>query len=136
MLLDLTDIRAKIARAQEHRQAIKDEIGAYFNRHPYGVTTQANADYTRYSILFRVNEPPPLQRWSLMFADCLTNLRTALDYLIYAIACHEAAPNPPRDSNYGFPITDSPENFGKALNVGRLGDISTTVRAAIERVQP
>lgn len=137
MNLDLTHVRAKLARAQEHRQAIKNEIGTWIDRAPYSVTTEANADCTRYSIILRVNEPATLQRWTLMFSDCLNNIRAALDYLVYAIACREAAPNPPSDEGtLAFPITDCSTKFNEAVSRRRLGNISAPVRAAIERVQP
>lgn len=136
-MLDLTSVRAKLARAQEHAQTIKNEVRSWADRSPYSVIPQANAECTRYSLVLRVNEPPPLQRWTLMVGDCFNNLRASLDHLVYAIAVHEAAPKPP--SNEGrlrFPITNQRAYFDSEVAGGRLGTISDPVRAAIEDVQP
>jgi hypothetical protein len=107
------------------------------DRHPYSITQQANADSTRYSLFLRENEVAPFQRWTLIIADCLNNLRSALDHLIYAIAIHEAGTEPPPyEHSLGFPITDSRAEFDDAIRRGRLGAISETVRAGIELFQP
>ena len=138
MNLDLSSVRAKLARSQEHAQAIKNELRSWKDRSPYSVITHANAECTRYSVILRINEAAPFQRWTLMFADCLSNLRAALDHLVYAIAVHEAAPNPPADEGkLMFPIADSTANFNDLImKQRRLGNISDPVRTAIEAVQP
>jgi hypothetical protein len=136
--LDLTSVRAKLVRSQEHIQTVKDETLAWTERHPYSLLQEANSDSTRYSLVLRVNEPPPFQRWSLIIADALSNLRNALDHLVYAIAVHEAAPNPPtHEGRLQFPIADDKIRFDKSVNDGNcLGTISDPVRKAIEAAQP
>jgi len=137
MSLDLSSVRAKLARSQEHIQALKNEVRPWMDRRPYSVVQKANADFTRYSVVIRINEPPLFQRWSLIFADALHNLRNALDHLVYAIACHEAAANPPtKEGKLRFPITNRRANFDGELSRGSLGDISEPVRTAIELAQP
>ena len=136
-MLDLTSVRAKLVRAQEHAQTIKNEILAWTERSPYSLTNEVNADSNRYSIFVHINEPPPLQRWSLMVADCISNLRAALDHLVYSIAVKEATPNTPvGEDKLLFPITDSRMKFDEAVKGGRLGMISEPIRAAIESFQP
>jgi hypothetical protein len=135
--LDLSSVRAKLARSQEHAQALKNEVRAWMDRRPYSVVQKANADSSRYSIVIRINEPALFQRWSLIFADALNSLRNALDHLVYAIACHEAAPNlPAKEGKLRFPITNSRTNFDGELSRGSLGNISDPVRTAIELAQP
>ncbi len=137
-MLDLTAVRAKLMRSAEHSEAIKNEIRAWIDRRPYNLVTKRNPDCTRFGLVVRINEEPPLLRWSLMFADYINNLRTCLDYLVYTIASHESAPDPPaHESELMFPITDCPANFEHAVNKRmRLGTISDRVRTAIESVQP
>jgi hypothetical protein len=106
-------------------------------RHPYSILQQPNSDNTRYSLILRVNEPAPFQRWSLMIGDCLNNLRASLDHLIYTVAAHESSPEFPRyERALQFPITDSRPEFDKAVERRQLGEISEPVRACIERMQP
>lgn len=137
MNLDLTSVRAKLARAQEHAQALDHELKFWIERKPYSLTEHVNPDSTRYSLVLRENERPPLQRWTLMAADCLNNLRSALDYLVYTIAVFESGINPPPDEGtLAFPITDCRANFDEAIRKGRLGKISEPVRAAVEGLQP
>lgn len=138
MALDLTGVRAKLQRSQEHFQTLKEEMRSWMDRHPYSVLQKVNGDGSRYSLILRVDELPPLQRWTLIFADCINNMRCALDYLVYAIAVHEAAPNPPsNEKDLLFPIVDSRANFDKAVtDQRRLGKISDSVRTAIEKFQP
>lgn len=137
MLLDLTNVRAKLARAQEHAQTFDNEIKSWVDRKPYSLTEQANADSTRYSLILRENEPAPFQRWTLMLADCLNNLRAALDYLVYTIAVFEYGSSPPPyEGRLMFPITDCRTKFDEAVSQWRLGQISEPVRAIFESLQP
>jgi hypothetical protein len=57
---------------------------------------------------------------------------------VYAIACHEAAPNAPRyEGKTQFPITRDKGEFDDAITRRmQLGAISDPVRAEIERYQP
>src|SRR2546423_118876 len=100
MTLDLSSVRAKLTRSQEHAQAVKNEAQAWTDRHPYTLIEKTNSDYTRFSLILRVNEAPPIQRWSLMVADCISNLRTALDHLVYAIAIHESGSTAPMHEKF------------------------------------
>jgi hypothetical protein len=137
LILDLSSVRAKLARAQEHAQTVKSEIAAYMGRSPYAIVKHANIEQTRYSIILRVNEPAPLLRWSLIVADCLNNLRSALDHLIYTIALLESSPNPPAyEGKLAFPIADCREKFDEAVSQRKLGDLSLEIREVISDMQP
>jgi hypothetical protein len=136
--LDLTSVRAKLARSQEHIEAIKNEVLPWTDRHPYSLLQECNADCTRYSLILRINEPPPIQRWSLMVADAFHNLRTALDHLVFAIAMHQSGTSsPPCENRLQFPIADDRKRFDRAVDDGSyLGMIRDPIRAAIEAAQP
>ncbi len=138
MNLDLTAVRAKLSRSQEHVQSAQRECRAWIDRHPYSLTKQVNDDSTRYSIFLRENEPAPLLRWTLMVGDCLNNLRSALDYLVYAVAIADTGKNPPLfEKKLQFPITSSRSEFDEV--VGRrkqLGEISNPVMMVFESLQP
>jgi hypothetical protein len=136
-MLDLSSVRAKLSRSQENAQALKNEVKSWHDRNPYSVMQEANSDSTRYSVIIRINEPAQFQRWSLIFADAINNLRSSLDHLVYAIASYESAPHPPaNESKLGFPIADCRANFDSQVSRGCLGTVSDPVRAAIEAAQP
>jgi hypothetical protein len=137
MALDLTSVRAKLARAQEHTQTLKNEISAWHDRNPYSVLQKIEPDGSRYSLIMRINEAAPVQRWTLITADAVNNMRCALDNFVYAVASHEAAPNPPGyEGSLAFPIADDRSNFDEATGKRRLGSISQSIQAAIESFQP
>jgi hypothetical protein len=107
------------------------------DRHPYSLLQKVNSDSSRYSLILRINEPPPFQRWTLIAADCINNMRSALDYLIYAIARYEAGSQSPSDEDkLAFPISDDRSRFDQAVSNGKLGKISDPISTVIESLQP
>jgi hypothetical protein len=71
MAVDLSSVRAKLTHSAKHAQSVWDEISTWMERNPYSILQNVNSDSTRYSLIIRVNEQPPLYRWSLMIADCV-----------------------------------------------------------------
>jgi hypothetical protein len=70
-----------------------------------------------------------------MCGDCVHNLRSALDSLIYGIAIHETGVNPPADEKVlQFPIVSSPDKL--AGQKYRIASLSPAVQFAIEKYQP
>lgn len=136
MTIQTDSIEAKLQHAEGYLDAIKDEVQSWMNNDPYSVARQTNSDFTRYSLVLRVNKEPSLERWSLTVGDIVHNLRCALDHHIYAIAIHESGQNPPPGGNgLMFPICDSAANF-RDQSKRRLSTLSSGVRAAIETIQP
>lgn len=135
MAIDSNTVRAKLARSQEHAQTINDEIISWIKRSPYHIVNTHQPDGSRYSIVLRITEPPPLLRWSLIAGDCINNMRSALDHLIYCIA--RESPNFSSDEDtLAFPITDKGENFDNAVLRGKLKGIDGKVIAVIKSFQP
>ncbi len=136
MSVDLSSVNAKLRRAEEHAQAVKDEVRAWMDTNPYSVSKEPNADFTRYSLILHVSKEPLLERWGLMIGDSIHCLRCVLDHLVYAIAIHESGQNPPPDADsLQFPIADSADNFARDSR-RRLKPLSNPVRAVIESLQP
>ncbi|MFZ0913519.1 MAG: hypothetical protein WBQ76_10090 [Candidatus Korobacteraceae bacterium] len=135
MALDLTGVNAKVSRAKEHTQSVKDEVAAWMNTRPCSLTPKANADFTRWALIISVPKTADLVRWTLIVGDTINNLRSALDHLIYAIAVHESGSNPPPDEKrLAFPICDTPGEFKDAAK--RIKSLTPDVRAVVESVQP
>jgi hypothetical protein len=134
-------VDAKLARSLEHAQAFEREIDAWFDQHSYSLISESNPDHTRHAIIAKLNperRPPDFQRLSLIFADAIHNLRSALDHLVFAIAERQITPWPPPDKvlkSLSFIIADDPAQWS-ADSGRKLKLLHPDVRTAMESVQP
>ena len=132
---NLTSWRLKIARAKEHFGTLDTEITAWVGTRPIAITKEKDAEGRCHTVFAEVVNPPALNRWSLISGDCVHNLRSALDSLLYGIAIHETGLNPPpNEKAIQFPITSSPDKFSEQKS--RIKLFSATVQSEIEKVQP
>jgi len=61
--LDLTDVHAKLDRAEEHINDLSDEIDSFVNGESYGsFEARLNPIDESYSMIFRENKPLPVSR--------------------------------------------------------------------------
>ncbi len=104
--------------------------------HTYSV--ESSAYDTRVGLVIHFQgATPDFVRWSLIIADCVSNLRSSLDHLIYAVAQHYMRNQLSSDIEHlAFIITDSPEKFRDRNNRKRLRGLSDRVISAIEHLQP
>jgi hypothetical protein len=125
----------KIGRAEEHAKIIGDEISFWTNAKLYVLTHNRDAEGYFHHVSVDFTVAPERERWSLIFGDCIHNLRSALDHFVYAVAVHQTKIDPPADKRIlQFPITNSPENFvGQEF---RIKSLSPAVGTSIEGVQP
>lgn len=125
----------KIARANDHLNALKDEMLAWKATRPYAAKRSHDETGYRHSITIHIGNPPPLERWSVISGDCVHALRCALDHFAYAVAVHQSKLNPPPDERVlQFPIADTPEKF--AVAVRRIRALGERMQRNIEAVQP
>src|ERR1039458_556639 len=95
------------------------------NRNPYSISKERNEDFTRFYVVLHVAEIPSLQDWTLIIGDCVHNLRSALDHLVYAIAMHESGQNPPpKEDRLAFPIVDNPADRTAKEAIRRIASLS------------
>jgi hypothetical protein len=127
--------RLKVERAKQHFAALETETIAWLATKPIAMTKEKDVEGRRHALVAEIVNPPPLDRWALISGDCVHNLRSALDSLLYGIAIHETGLNPPKDeARLQFPITSSPEKFEEQKN--RIRTLSVAVQLEIENVQP
>ena len=132
---ELSNSWLKIGRADEHAKLVCEEIAAWKNREPYTITSHRTPDGHFHHLLIHFEAAFSRDRWALIIGDCVHNLRSALDHLVYAIAVREAGTDPPPDERrLQFPICDSPVKFSE--QEWRLQSLSQTVRTVLEAVQP
>lgn len=100
------------------------------------VVKESDVSGSVHRVFVEVMEQAPLDRWSLMAGDCVHNLRSALDSLVYAIAIYQSGQNPPPDEdNLQFPIVSDPAKFPKQ-KTRRIKFLSQAVQNEIEKLQP
>ena len=122
----------KIGRAVDHAESLKLKITAWYKRKPYGTVKKAEAGGSRHSVLVNISEPPPLDDLALIAGDCVSNLRSALDHLVYAAAIQDTGSDPPADWNkLQFPISDSFTQF-TVEKARRLSSLSFKVTDAFQ----
>src|SRR5258708_4121976 len=138
----LDGARLKIARAQEHLDCLKAAIQEYEVANPYAITIDndpkqvgGKADVTKH----------PAPRLGAIIGDCLHNLSSALDYVMWEVAGTFAgrvliAPPHGHDKPY-FPLFGTLDRFKNYM--ARLNDptksnykIPDTVISVFEAVQP
>lgn len=142
----LDGARLKVVRAQEHVDALKGEIGSYLDTWPYEFVPNPKFDSLNLSIkdapLFRITTAPPLH-CSLIIGDCVTNLRAALDYILWELTARYF--NPPFDVTdlsdrriTSFPIYEKPGDAGYTDRLKRLTKrgLPTPAIDLIDLVQP
>jgi hypothetical protein len=137
----------RIDRASEHLDELKRGINIFLEHK----TGSVSIDYQRlrspiernkfiYVRSVRSRPIPVPQRFSILVGEIIYNLRAALDYLVYELACFDS-----RQEIEGtqFPIEDSPEKFNnricstEANGKGKfLKGVSPEHIMAIRRLQP
>jgi hypothetical protein len=128
----------KIGRAEVHAATLESEIGEWSNRNPLSGTIRRNADGSRHSIFIKFDISADFDRWSLIAADCVHNLRAALDQFFYAVAVHQTGGDPPGTDGelrkLQFPICDTPGGFSRER--GKTNLVNPTAWAVLESMQP
>jgi hypothetical protein len=133
---DLTGVHAKLDRAEEHIDALRDEIKPVME----GLTsaqaeTRHNVLDDSYSVIMRQSAALPVVRWGVMLGDVCHNMRSALNHLVCALV-----PVRQVHRRHQFPIFDTPHSwkseFGGTKPEKMLDFIDPTHFALIESVQP
>ncbi|MDQ3963590.1 MAG: hypothetical protein M3277_06735 [Actinomycetota bacterium] len=111
----------KLKRAEEHRKAFKAEVEEFFEGDPYAITLKRNPQTGKDRVLIEPKRPLPGVRWGTLVGDCVHNLRSALDQMVWVLTCANGniPPNPvPRGDKWrkiAFPIYEEPpfrDGFG------------------------
>lgn len=86
------------------------EFTEHAARYPYGIRVQRHPDPRVITLHLSIEKFPDLDRWSLLLGDCIHNLRSTLDHLIYRAAINTAKANPPpHERILAYPIR--PKDF-------------------------
>jgi hypothetical protein len=128
----LDSVRQKIAHAELHLKLLNSEIDRYMSSNPGEVVPNPDSNPDRPTFLYRQKEIIPA-RISFLVGDCLQNLRSAFDYLIWELVL--AAGNVPDKPNM-FPVCLTERGFKEAKRGDRLKDIAAGAETLVKGLQP
>jgi len=122
-------------RALQHIENLKVEVEQWLGGTPYTITSEFDPEGGENILWINALDHPP-DDFSLIIGDCLHNLRSALDSLVYALAIAEKGDPLPEAvaKRVQFPITEDPKAFKDAKR--RIKDISQGAQVEIEALQP
>lgn len=126
----------RLDRAFHHLQSLKAEVARWKEKRPYRVVNEGDADSVYKFVKVRVLEDPPPVLGSIV-GDCVHNLRSALDNLVYGLAeSRNGGPLPPEIENRPeFPVfRDRAKFLSKGKN--RIRDIAPVAQTIIQGLQP
>lgn len=124
----------KLIRAKAHRDALTamDRKIVYAKYRIVPETTD-NPD----EIQFRLHLPKLPEQCPMVVADCLHNLRCALDHLVSQLADHESPDRTPGDRRKNqFPICRSSDEFREQMARGRLNGLTPRAVDLVASLQP
>jgi hypothetical protein len=126
-------IQAKLDRAKKHIAELNREIGIFLDGNHYAVSPYFNAD-TRHCewILDRADEIPIA--FSAIVGECLQNIRSALDYLIWQLVI--ANNGSPKSGVTGFPIANDFHGYCSANFKRKITGVRPDIVTAIDQLKP
>jgi hypothetical protein len=132
-MASIKSVEYKIFHAAQHIKSLAPELLGYFQKNPGKMVRLANTSDHEAYFVFEPQGPIPA-RFGLIIGDCLQNLRSSLDYLVWELVL--AAGNHPGIHNM-FPICGNVKSFQNAvLKKQRLQGVDSNAIAQIEAFQP
>jgi hypothetical protein len=128
----LESVRAKLRRADEHRQSFDRLLRQFLDQHPYSIAFNFDPDTGWHDFRWQVRLAPPAEDLGLIFGDLLTSLRTTLDYLAWQLVlANDAVPT----SRTEFPVVMLAHHW-RGVSGDRLKGVDARWVAEIEKLQP
>src|ERR1051325_380147 len=126
----LDGIKLKLKRAAQHLRSITDIIDPIRNA-KFQVVSRYDPDDGLFKLSSRFPEIDP--DLSVIIGDCLHNMRSSLDYLIWQLVIKNGQ-TPIKDNM--FPICYSIEGFNRQITRNRLQGISINAQTVVDALQP
>ena len=125
----------KLYRALQHLERLEVEVKRWLGGNPYSIGIESDPERRENALWVNPLHPPPAD-FSLIIGDCLHNLRSALDSLVYtlAIANHGSPLSKDIAKKMQFPMTKDCDGFRSSK--WRIRDIPDGAQAEIEGLQP
>lgn len=132
---ELAIVRQKAMRAGKHFE-VAQRMFRRFVRNECGVRAEFSTRTQQYNAVAHLPPPPPVI--GLLVGDCVHNLRSALDHIVYAlISTNPTKPEGVPDSRTMFPIRDTKEGYlHQVTKLRRIHGTPDAVAALIDSLQP
>ncbi len=122
----------KLARADKHLHALDRAIKDFVDYEPYEIEAKFDPDSGYY--IFRVeSHEDPAAEFSVIIGDVLSNLRSALDHLAFALNLRGGPLPNPKVSQ--FPIFKDPDDFARRAPQ-MIPNVRGAARTEVEALQP
>lgn len=120
-------------RANEHRVGLSEVWNGFIADHPFDFSLDEERD-GQYVLRVRQNAPmPPL--FAVIMGEWLYNLRSTLDYLVWATAAHVTGQcPPPNEEKLQYPVYDNEQAWRS--NLYRLESLAERHREMLRTMQP
>jgi hypothetical protein len=123
----------KFARAIMLLREFQSRVETWSAGQPFDTDKVLSEDGLVASVILRVNQPPPVDEWALLFGDAVHNLRSALESLVWELAHYDGnVPTNPR--GLYFPIVKDEEGWPPAAKM--LDSCPIEVVERIRLMQP
>jgi hypothetical protein len=127
----------KLDRASRHLDSLQAHVSEWRERHPYDYVVEPDPESGNQLVKVKLIEPPP-HEFRLIIGDCLHNLRSALDNLVYELALAYVGIDPlpeDRTRKLEFPIFGNRSmTTGECRN--KIGCIHPDAQTIIKELQP
>jgi hypothetical protein len=125
-------VQCKIFRAKEHYDSFVAEAHRQLQGYSGRLVVEVNAATNTFSPRFE-DEPVLSKRLPLIIGDCIQNIRSSLDYLVWELVL---AANCQPTERHAFPICETSDAFKACVKRNRLKGLSDDVITEIEALQP
>tara|TARA_R110002049_G_scaffold69023_1_gene178831 strand:+ start:793 stop:1590 length:798 start_codon:yes stop_codon:yes gene_type:complete len=131
----LASIESKIKRAEKHIQILAQEIPEWSAKNPVRCNCVLNDGRLGFKLILNsFDEPFSLNEWALSAGECIHNLRSSLDNLVYALA--RIKQDPPKNPRViKFPIYQDESQFN-GQSKSTLDQLSDQSSDLIRKIQP
>jgi len=132
IIASLDNVTHKIFRAAQHFQTLTSELEGYFKTNPGHLVAEQQTNPLEITATFQAKGPIPALI-PIILGDCLQNLRSSLDYLVWELVL---AANGNPGKKHAFPICETAALFKQNVTSGRLDGVPKDAVTQIESLQP
>jgi len=128
-------VKLKLARAAEQVEALNQIVSAWIAENPFVAVCELREERLGFRVVQQnFQSPPPLEEWSLLAGECIHNIRSALDNLVFALARLRNDP-PAAPDKLQFPIHIDKAKFDKNGR-NKLDQLTPEAANVVEMLQP
>jgi len=131
--------RLKLNHSVDHFEALQKVAERWSDTDPCIIREDCEIETRKHRVFIDLLHQPDDSLIPLCMADCIHNMRQALDHLAYrlAISLHRSDP-PPNEDNTGFPITTTQTHFHSAVyaKIAPKKLMPKALYSALQAVQP